>query len=70
MTRRKPEYVYEVRETLRGEAIYYVVATSQKEAMEKVKSGDAGGMIDSGVDHMGTGTVKRLAPGDEADQWI
>ena len=58
--RRKPKYVYMVREKLIGEAIYEVVATSKAEALECLRNGTHGDMVDSGVDHMGRGIATRL----------
>lgn len=63
--RRKPKYLYEIREKLIGEAIYEVVATSKREALEMLHDGRHGNMVESGIDHMGRGEVKRIELADD-----
>lgn len=54
------ERLYLVRETLTGVAHYEVLATSKAEALRKVRGSEAGGMVHSQVDHMGTGEVELI----------
>lgn len=60
-TKRRSERVYVVEERLVGTALYHVTARNQREALEKVRAGEGGHMIDSGVEHTGRGRAWRAS---------